>query len=74
MDAGQPATVLVEADEPGLVEIPDLGLSASAAPLTPARFELLVSDAGRYDIAFTPASDDTSSTAGTLVVRAAVDG
>jgi hypothetical protein len=74
VDAGQPATVLVETDEPGLVEIPDLGQSASAEPLTPARFELLVSDAGRYGIEFKPAADDTSSAAGTLVVRAAVDG
>jgi hypothetical protein len=74
LEAGQPATVLVEADEPGLVEISDLGLSASAEPLTPARFEVLVPDAGRYAITFTPAADDTASAAGTLVVRAAVDG
>jgi hypothetical protein len=74
VEAGQPATVLVKSEEPGLVEIPDLGESASAEPLTPARFDLLVSEAGRYDIAFTPAGGDASSAAGTLVVRAAVDG
>jgi hypothetical protein len=71
LETGQPATVLVEVDEPGLVEIPDLGLSAPAEPLTPARFEVLVSDAARYNVAFTPAGGDPSGAAGTLVVRAA---
>jgi hypothetical protein len=73
VDAGQPATVLVKPDQPGLVEIPDLGVTAPADPLTPARFDLLVSEAGRYDIAFTPAGG-TSSAAGTLVVRSAAAG
>lgn len=71
LDAGEPATVLVEVDEPGLVEIPDLGLSAHGDPLTPARFEVLVSDAGRYDLSFTPVDGDTPGAAGTLLVRAA---
>jgi hypothetical protein len=69
LDAGQAATVLVEVDEPGLVEIADLGLTAPAQPLTPARFDVLVSSPGRYDLTFTPASTDTPSPAGTLVVR-----
>jgi hypothetical protein len=71
LESGRPATVLVEVDEPGLVEIPDLGLSAPADPLTPARFEVLVSDPGRFEIAFTPAAGDESGDAGTLVVEAA---
>ena len=71
LDAGQPATVLVESEEPGLVEIPDLGLTAAAEPLTPAQFDVLVDQGGRYGIDFTPASGDTASKAGTLVVRAA---
>ena len=37
LQSGQPATVFVEVAEAGLVEIPDLGLSAPAEPLTPAR-------------------------------------
>jgi hypothetical protein len=74
LDAGQPATVLVEVDEPGLAEIPDLGLSAPAQPLTPARFDVLTSDPGRLAITFTPADDDAADPAGTLVVRAVDEG
>jgi hypothetical protein len=74
LDAGQPATVLVEVDEPGLVEIPDLGLSAPAQPLTPARFDVLSSDPGRLTITFTPVDDDATGPAGTLVVRAVEEG
>jgi ABC-type molybdate transport system substrate-binding protein len=69
VEEGQPATLLVEVDEPGLAEIPELGLSANGDVLTPARFEVRVSDPGRYDLSFTPAADDTPSPAGTLVVR-----
>jgi len=67
---GQPATVLVEVDEPGQVEIPDLGLSGFAEPLTPARFELFVSDPGRHEITFTPVAGDEPGVAGSLVVEA----
>jgi hypothetical protein len=74
LDAGQPATVFVEVDEPGLVEISDLGLSAPAEPLTPARFEILTSDPDRIDITFTAAEDDSPGPAGTLVVRETADG
>lgn len=74
LDAGQPATVLVEVEEPGMVEIADLGLSAPAEPLTPARFEILTSDAGRIDITFTAAEDDFPGPAGTLVVRETAEG
>jgi hypothetical protein len=74
LDAGQPATVLVEVDEPGLVEIANLGLSAPAQPLTPARFEILASDPERLAITFTPVEGDTPGDAGTLVVRETADG
>ena len=66
---GQAATVLVEVDEPGQAAIEDLGVSAAAEPLTPARFELLASRPGRYPIVFTPASGGEPLEAGTLVVR-----
>ncbi len=69
LDAGQPATVLVEVEEPGLVEIADLGLNAPAEPLTPARFEILTSNPDRIEITFTAAADDSPGPAGTLVVR-----
>jgi hypothetical protein len=74
LDAGQPATVLVEVDEPGLVEIVDLGLSAPAEPLTPARFPVLRSNPEHIAITFTPADGDTPGDAGTLVVRETPDG
>jgi hypothetical protein len=68
LTAGQAATLLVEANEPGQVELPELGLGGFAEPLTPARFELLVSDPGRYEVTFTPASLDEPRRAGTLLV------
>jgi hypothetical protein len=74
LDAGQPATVFVEVDEPGLVEIADLGVSAPAEPLTPARFDVLTSNPDRYDITFTAAEDDIPGSAGTLVVRETAEG
>jgi hypothetical protein len=74
VDAGQPATLLVEVDEPGLVEIPALGLSAPAQPLTPARFEVLISDPDRLAITFTPVEGDTPEPAGLLVVRDTAEG
>jgi hypothetical protein len=74
LDAGEPATVLVEVDEPGLVEIVDLGLSSPAEPLTPARFPVLRSNPEHIAITFTPADGDTPGDAGTLVVRETPDG
>jgi hypothetical protein len=73
LDSGRPARVFVEVEEPGLVEIPDLGRNAPADPLTPARFELLVPDPGRFDIAFTAADGGEPEPAGTLVVRDPVE-
>jgi hypothetical protein len=69
IDAGQAASVMVEVDEPGLAEIAELGLSAPADPLTPARFEVLVRDPGRLELTFTPVDGDAPGPAGTLVVR-----
>jgi hypothetical protein len=68
--AGEAATLEVAVAEAGNVEIPDLGLSAPAAPLTPARFEVLPAEPGDYEIVFT-ASGDESEPAGRLVVTSA---
>ena len=62
------ASVAVEVDEPGEVEIPGLGLSAAADPLTPALFEIFSSTAPAT-ISFTPAAGNESRAAGTLVVE-----
>jgi hypothetical protein len=69
LDTGQPATVLVEVEEPGMVEIPDLGVSAPADPLTPARFELLVPDPDGFEVTFLASGGELPETAGTLLVR-----
>ena len=68
--AGEAATLEVAVTEPGNVEIPDLGLSAPAAPLTPARFEVLPAEPGDYEIVFTAAGAGTEP-AGRLVVTSA---
>jgi hypothetical protein len=64
------ATIEVSVDEPGSVELPDLGLTASADRYTPARFDLFPTRTGSYEILFTPALGDESRSAGTLVVTA----
>jgi hypothetical protein len=74
VEAGQPATVFVEVAEPGLVEIPALGLTAPAQPLTPARFDVPASDPDRVAITFTPVAGDTPEPAGLLVIRETADG
>jgi hypothetical protein len=65
---GAPATLEVSVDEAGSVEIPDMGLTAPADRLTPARFDVLVSRAGSYELLFTPANGDRAEPAGKLVV------
>ncbi len=57
-------------DEPGQVSIPLLGLTAPAEPLTPARFDVLVTAAGAYPVVFTPAQGDEEREVGTLTVTA----
>lgn len=70
IDAGQAATVYVEVDEPGQVFIHDLGMSAAAEPLTPARFDVLSQRTGRLPITFEPAGANAAEEpAGTLVVK-----
>ena len=69
--AGQAAEVYVEADRPGQAAILELGVSAAAEPLTPARFDLLVTRPGRYEVSFVPADETPALGAGTLVVKEA---
>lgn len=68
--AGRGATVLVEVEEPGEVQIPDLGLSAPAAPLTPARFEIFAAEPGSHEVLVTSAAGDEPREVGTLTVEA----
>jgi hypothetical protein len=71
LPAGKAATVEVVVDEPGSVDIPGMGLTAPADPFTPARFDVLASRPGRYELLFTPAGDNPSEPAGRLVVTSA---
>jgi hypothetical protein len=71
LEVGQPATVLVAVETPAQVDIPSLGLTQPAEPLTPAVFELLVDEAGSHPITIQPAAPETlPSKAGTLEVVA----
>ena len=74
LEAGRPATVVVEVDEPGQVEIEGLGLTATAEPLTPARFDVLTSDEGKHRVKLRPAATGEPGTVGTLVIEPGVSG
>ena len=67
---GQAATLEIAVDEAGTVDVPDMGLTASADEHTPARFEVFPTRAGAYAILFRPANSNQSRRAGTLVVTA----
>src|ERR1700741_2490008 len=69
LEAGRAATVTVDVEAAGMVVTPGLGLTAPADPLTPARFDVFVRDAGEYPIDFTAAGGQESVSAGTLVVE-----
>ena len=71
LKVGQAATIQVSVDTPGQVEIPLLGLASAAEPVTPARFSIFASDAGRYPITFTAASGEEPRRAGILDVTPA---
>ena len=68
LTAGRAASVIVETDSPGLVEIAGLGLTQAAAPVTPARFEVLTDRPGRYPVRLTPSGTDEARTLGMLAV------
>ena len=70
LEQGRAATVEIAVDEPGSVEVPDLGLVSNADEHTPARFEVFPTRTGDYAILFRPADGDQSRPAGTLVVTA----
>ena len=70
LHAGEAATIEVAVPESGTVEIPDLGLTAAADPVTPARFDVFPPP-GRYELLFTPSKGDQARPAGTLVVTSA---
>jgi hypothetical protein len=68
LGAGDAATVEVAVAEAGTVDIPDMGLTAPADPVTPARFDVLATRPGRYRLVFMPAGRGDPTPVGTLVV------
>ena len=78
-DAGKPrsralaadraATLTVAVEAAGTVEIPRLGLSASAEPLTPARFDVLASEPRTLRCASSPSPAMRAGRRVTLVVQ-----
>ena len=72
--AGRAVTVTVSVREPGQVDVPGLGLTAAAEPLTPARFDVFARRPGRYAVRFTPASQIEARTIGVLRVVPAAKG
>jgi hypothetical protein len=69
VNQGSAVTIEVSVPEPGTVAVPDLGVSAPAEPLTPARFDILATDSGRYELVFAPAAgESTPQPAGELVI------
>jgi hypothetical protein len=66
--AGAHVIVSVAVPEPGQVELEGFGLVASAEPATPAVFDVVPDDPGRFDALFRPI-DGARERAGTLVVR-----
>jgi hypothetical protein len=65
---GRPATVSVAAPRAGLVSIPGLGLSRTAEPGTPARFEVFETRPERLRVVFSPAGTERQERVGTLVL------
>lgn len=69
LTVGQAASVSVRVDESATVELRRLGLTATAEPLTPARFDVLASEPGDTSVRVVPASGTGERTVGRLVVR-----
>jgi hypothetical protein len=69
IEAGVPASIVVEVPKPGQVVIEGLGLTATAEPLTPARFDVLADRRGERDVQFQPAGSREPRRIGVLDVR-----
>jgi hypothetical protein len=65
--------VEVAVPEPGQVRLEGLGREESAAPLTPATFDLLTDEQGRYEVVYTPTGRE-GRPVGTLEVLAGAVG
>jgi hypothetical protein len=68
LPADRSAVVSVAVSAPGRVDIEGLGLTAPADPLTPARFDVLTDEPGRFEVRYTRAGREESEVVGTLRV------
>ena len=68
LKTGSAATVTVAVEEPGVVTLEGLGLSADAESLTPARFDVLSSRPGRHAVRFRALRDTESRLLGVLQI------
>lgn len=66
---GDATTLVVTVPEAGQVDLPTLGLTASAEELTPARFELLLQEPATHRVRFQPSESGVSRDYGRVVVR-----
>ena len=66
IEVNRRAVVTVSAQRPGLAELDGLGLTAATQPLTPARFDVLASRAGRFEVLYTPAGELKARRVGVL--------
>ena len=67
--SGRHATLVVSVPEPGQVSIEGLGLVGPSDRLTPARFDVLAHDPGRFEVTFQPADGGAAHRIGSLVVE-----
>ena len=67
VEPGRPVTLVVAVEEPGQVSIPSLGLLQPAEPLTPARFDILVSEPSRHPVETDPVAPGQTTVAVGLV-------
>jgi hypothetical protein len=70
VDPSRPLVVFVSARQDGQATIPLLGRVASVTTEDPARFDLLLSRSGSYDVRFTPAAGGEARHVGKLVTAA----
>ena len=64
---GEHVVVSVASGQGGVATIPKLGLTGSAAPDAPARFDLLAPEPGRYDVMVAASGSSEPQRVGTLV-------
>jgi hypothetical protein len=64
---GEHVVLSVASEAGGLATIPQLGLTATAAPAAPAQFDLLAPPPGRYDVMLTASGSSEPRRVGTLV-------